>query len=1056
MKLKVFGLFAFVSICLSHQTGFAQEQKDKIAKKVVDATHQDREIILSVKDFDNFTLLDSVRVVIGKQSKYTVNGIAVFENVGTDSITILSKPGYNRLIKKLSLGTMSVFLQKSTEVADGSIVNTSLYSRPAALFSGAAVTLSGDDLRKVNVISFIDALKYYVPSLSVSKNNNNGGDPNALPKIRLRGANALPFSATVGNSQTAQYGVQVAPSSGDFVAANIVSSGTPVIIMDGIQLSLQTALDLDINRIYSVTVLKDATATASYGMRGGNGVILIKTVKPQKGLLNVGITSELQIASADISSFNVLNAIEKLDLESKAGLYTVDLSPYYAKRYDQAYNKGVNTNWLKIPLRQGIGSRHSLSLSGGNDDMTYGLTAAYNDKEGSMKGSSRKTTELGAYFGGRLNAFSFNNQFSYLDVSASNSPYGSFDNYTKQNPYWSPYDPLTGKMQKVMEGVTIGGVLTNFMNPAYNATLATTDAADYSRVSNVTNMSFVFNEKLQLNGTIGITKQSDELNYFLPPNHTAFAEVTPENLATRGLYQYTSNEFTNVEGGLRLQYHNKFGQHEVYATAGQNLMQTSSESAGIIVQGFNVDRLADIAFGAGYATTKPIAGKIVTRYASTFANLVYSYAGRYQLDLSGANDLHSAIGENASRFWAAGLSWNINQESFLTKVDWINHLKLRGSIGTTGNQYFLSYLNRTTYNYYTNQQYIPVGNGSGVIGRGLGNYLTGYANDNLQSPQTLKENIGLDIALFGNRLSMSVDVYQQKTSKLILPDISSLSTSFVNYAYYQNYGSMENKGAEFNVMGTLYKSVRNNLSWNLRLNGAWNKDKVTEIAPYLLTVNSNNNTNANQTRLQPQYLKGYSPSAIWAVPSLGIDPQTGLEVFMKKDGSKTTVWDANDKVLAGDLLPSMAGSFGTDATFRQFSAGIYFNYQLGAKVYNQTVVDRVENANVIYNVDRRAAAQRWSPANTTDFVYKPLSVNGLVSAPTYTTTRMVQKDDKIQCAAIMLGYSLPKKLVSKINAKSIGLKCMINNAFEWGGADMERGIYYPFQRNYTFSLNANF
>lgn len=1030
MKLKVFGLFAFVSICLSHQTGFAQEQKDKIAKKVVDATHQDQEIILSVKDFDNFTLLDSVRVVIGKQSKYTVNGIAVFENVGTDSITILSKPGYNRLIKKLSLGTMSVFLQKSTEVADGSIVNTSLYSRPAALFSGAAVTLSGDDLRKVNVISFIDALKYYVPSFSVFRNNNNGGDPNALPTVRLRGANAFSFATTAGNTATARNGVQVAPSSGDYVASNIVSAGTPIIIMDGIQVSLQTALDFDINSIYSVTVLKDAVATASYGMRGGNGVVLIKTVKPQRGLLNVGITSELQIASADISSFDVLNAIDKLDLESKAGLYAGALSPYYAKRYDQVYNKGINTNWLELPLRQGIGSRHTLNLSGGNDDMTYGLKAAYNDKEGSMKGSSRKTTELGAYFAGRLNAFSFNNQFSYLSAAALNSPYGSFNDYTKLNPYWSPYDPVTGKMQKILESVTIGGIVTNYMNPAYNATLATTDAADYSRVSNVTNMNFVVNEKLQLNGTIGITKQSDELNYFLPPNHTSFGDISAENLATRGAYTYTSNGFTNVEGGLRLQYHNKFGGHEVYATAGQNLIQTSSESAGVIVKGFNVDRLADIAFGNGYSTTKPVAGKIVTRYASTFANLVYSYEGRYQLDLSGANDLHSAIAENGARFWAVGLSWNLNQESFLAQLNWINRLKIRGSIGTTGNQYFLSYLNRTTYNYYTDQQYIPAGTGSGIVGRGLGNYLTGYANDNLQSPQTFKQNVGLDIALFGNSLAMSVDVYKQKTTKLILPVVSLPSTGFVNYTYYQNRGSMENKGLEFNVMGAIYKAVRNNLSWNLRLNGTWNKDMVVE--------------------------EGYSATAIWAVPSLGLDPQTGKEMFLKKDGSKTAIWDANDKVLAGDLLPSMAGSFGTDATFRQFSAGIYFNYQLGAKVYNQTLADRIENADITYNVDRRAAAQRWSPTNTTDFLYKALSVNGLVSDPTYPTTRMVQKDDKIQCATIMLGYTLPKALANKIKAKNIGLRCMLNNAFEWGGADMERGIYYPFQRNYTFSLNANF
>ncbi|MCX2452450.1 SusC/RagA family TonB-linked outer membrane protein [Pedobacter sp. PLR] len=1056
MKLKVFGLFTLVSIYLSPQTGFAQKQNLKIPKKVVDTSRQNPEVILTVKDMDNLALLDSVRIVIGIQSKYTYGGIAVFENIDKDSVVVFRKPGYYGLVKKLRRGTMSVFLQKSTEAADGSIVNTGFYSRPDALFSGAAETVSGEELRSINVLNLFDALKYYVPSLVVFRNNNVGGNPNAIPEVRLRGTNTFPYSATIANNETAKFGVQLAPSSGDYIAANILSSGSPVVIMDGNQVSLQTAMDYDINRIHSVTVLKDAVATASYGMRGGNGVIVIKTLKPQRGLLNVGLVSELQIASADISSYQVLNAKEKLDLENKAGLYAGDLKPFYEQRYDQAYHKGVNTNWLEIPLRQGIGMKHSLNLSGGNDDMVYSISAAYNDKQGSMKGSYRKTTELGAYFGGRFKSFSFSNQFSYLSASAANSAYGSFDNYVKLNPYWSPYDPVTGKMQKVLEQVTLAGKVTNYLNPAYNTTLATTDAADYSRISNVTNMNLVFNEKLQLNGIIGINKQIDELNYFLPPNHTAFAEVSVDNLFTRGSYDYTSNAFLNVEGGLRLQYHNKFGQHEVYATAGQNLIQTSSESTGLIVQGFNVDRLADIAFGVGYLNKKPEVGKIVTRYASTFANFVYSYAERYQLDLSGANDLHSAIGENSNaRFWAAGLSWNAQRESFMEQLSWINKLKIRGSVGLTGNQYFLSYLNRTTYNYFTNQQYIPAGNGTGIIGRGLGNYLTGYANDNLQSPQTFKQNIGLDLAVFDNRFALSLDFYKQKTSKLILPDVSALSTGFVKYAYYQNYGSISNKGLEFNAVAAIYKSTKNNLNWSLRLNGMWNKDKVTEVAPHLLALNKDNNITADQTRLQHQYLIGYSPTAIWAVRSLGIDPQTGKELFQKKDGSGTTVWDANDKIMAGDLLPALTGSFGTDATFRQFSAGIYFSYQLGAKVYNQTLTDRLENADLNYNVDRRANSDRWSQSGA-PFIYKPLAINGLLNAPTYATTRMVQKDDRLQCASIMLGYTLPKMLANKINAKNIGIRCILNNAFELGGAEMERGIYYPFQRNYTFSLNANF
>jgi TonB-linked SusC/RagA family outer membrane protein len=1056
MKLKVFGLFTLVIFYLGHQTGFAQEQKPKISKKIVETTHQGQELILNVKDMDSFTPLDSVRVVVGIQTKYSYGGIVAFEDTGKDSVIILRKPGYYSLVKKLTTGNMKVFLQKSDETADGSFVNTGLYSRPNRVFSGAAVTVSGTDLRKVNSGSFVDALKYYVPSFATNRNNLFGGDPNVLPNVSVRGSNTFSYAATAAKSNTAAKGVQFAPSSADYVASNILSSNNPVIIMDGIQVSLQTAMDFDINSIHSITVLKDASATAAYGMRGANGIIVIKTIKPQSGLLNVGIRSELQIASADLSSFKVLDAKEKLDIESNAGLYQGDYAPYYAQRYDQAYHKGVNTDWLQIPIRQGIGMRHSLSLSGGNDDMVYSVTAAYNDREGSMKGSFRKTTELGAYFGSKIKSFSFDNRFSYLSTAASNSNYGTFDNYTRLNSYWNPYDSETGKMQKIMEEVTIGGKTINYLNPAYNATIATKDVADYSRVSNITNLNLVINEKLKLNGIIGINKQMDEINYFLPPNHTNFADVPIEDFFTRGLYKYTSNSFMNVEGGLKLHYHNQFGKHEIFATAGQNVIQTSSESTGLIVKGFTVDRLADIAFGAGYGTEKPLTGKIITRYASTFANAVYSYADRYQLDLSVANDLHSAIGNGtSSTFWGTGLSWNVHNEVFLKQMKWLNRLKLRGSIGTSGNQYFLSYLNRTTYGYYTDQQYIPAGSGSGVIGRGLGAYLTGYANPGLKSPQTFKQNIGLDVVLMDNRLAFSFELYKQKTTGLILPEVSNASSSFIDYSYYQNLGSIENKGAEFSAIGTIYKAVKNNLRWNISVNGIWNKDKITEVSPHILAWNNDNNLVEDQTRPQDRYLEGYSPTSIWAVQSLGLDPQTGKEIFLKKDGSTTNIWDANDKVLAGDLRPSLVGAFGTDVSFRQFSAGIYFNYQLGAKVYNQTLADRIENANIIYNVDRRAYNERWSQPNT-EFIYKPLSVNGLVSDPTYATTRFVQKDDRIQCSSIMFGYTIPKLWASKIKAKNIGIRCMLNNAFEWGGAEMERGIYYPFQRNYTFSLNANF
>jgi len=1041
MTQKVYHLLILVLVCLICQSANAQQSGESKPTSVI-AAHVVKNITVSVKDLQTSKPIDSARVVLSGKVGYTRNGLVTIDGVAENALISVTKAGYYMQSKKISANAMEIFLVKSIEdEPDASTVNNGLYLIPVSSFSGSATTINGNDLRRVNPNNFVEAVRFFVPSLNVIVNNNNGNNPNALPQINLRGSNSFPYAATVANNNNAANGVQASPSSADFVAASTTAAGTPVILLDGIQVSLQTAADIDMTRIQSVTVLKDASATAVYGMRGGAGVIAIQTVRP-KGIVNVSLTSQVQIATADISSYHLLNAQQKLAVEAKAGLIN-------------STNSGANTNWLSMPLNTGVGTKNSLALSGGDNDVTYGLNASYNDIEGSMKGSNRKIADLGAYFGGHFGSFSFSNSFSFMGTNSANSPYGALNNYAGLNPYWNPYDPGTGKMVKILATSITGSTTVNYFNPAYNATIATTDVAKYSRFANTTNLNWVIARGLQLDGVIGFSKQSDQSDYFLPPDNTAFGNVNLNDVFTRGSYNYTTSSFTNAEGKLSLQYQRSFGKGKLLATVGENIIQTNSEAAGILVTGFTVDRMADIAFGANYGNSKPSGNQITTRYLSSFGSLAYSYDERYQVDLSGAQDYYSNTGANPTRYAAAGLSWNAANEAFLKSCNWVNGLKIRTSVGTTGNQSFLAYQNQTTYNYLTDQQYVAAGSSIATIGQGLGAYLTGFANPNLKAPQTLKMNAGLDAALFGSRLLVDFDIYQQKTTNLLLPDVSTPSTGFLNYAYYQNYGGIENKGFEFSLIANLFKAEKNNFSIDLTFNGIHNKSIITSVSPFINNLNVANNTTANQTAVQPQYIVGNSPTAIWAVPSLGIDPANGKEIFQSKAGATTENWNANDKVVAGDMTPSLTGSFGTDVTYKQFAFGMYFRYQLGAKVYNQTLAD-MENADLTYNVDSRAAsAQRWT-AGMTNALYKGISANGLLSNPTYATTRFVQNDNKIQAGSLMLSYQLPVAVAHRMGAKGLTLRLLANNAFQLGGADMQRGIYYPFQRNYTTSLNVNF
>jgi len=1030
---------------------YQQAPNDSVPKKMVQG------VKITVKDLMDGSGLDSVYISVGVKRGYTDNnGVIEFDSVPVGNMVLVSKAGYLVQSKKVK-ADMQFRLGKRGTQSQINDYRNGLYERPPEHFSGAATIVSGNDLRKINPLNFTEALKYYDPSFIVARDNNYGDDPNVHSSIKIRGSYNFPASATIahqsGNSAT---GVQLNPSVGDYVADNIANPDQPVILLNGVQVALQTALDIDINRIEKITILKDAAATSIYGVRGGNGVLLIQTTLPKKGNLNINYSGQVQISTPDLSSFHLLNASEKLQLEQAAGFYNNNPS-LYQSRLDQV-NNGVNTDWLKIPVRTGVGSKHTLSLDGGDDDMNYGLDFSFNDIKGVMKGAGRKNVNFGGYISMRIKNAVISNYISYIKSDASNSPYGSFSEYARQNPYWNPYDSVTGGMNRIMEEYSYQGNTVRYYNPAYNGTISTTDNTAYSRISNLTAINWMIGHGFRLDGKFGISKQSDEHNIFLPPSHTIFAGYAPGEFFKRGKYNQTTSGFLSMEGTLNLHYNKKVDLHQFYASSGVTTLETRSESTGIELIGFTTDKLSDLAFGNAYSNQRPTTGKIVTRLVSGYGNFTYSYDNRYQFEASANADASSQFGENnrVAPHWSVGASWNLHQERFFHENKILNQLRVRATLGTAGNQYFQSYLGKTNYNYYTDRQYIQGGSNSSTRGIGLGAFLTGFANKDLKAPETQKQNIGMDAVLLQNRLFVRVEAYRNKSKDLVLPVVSALSTGFVNFTYYDNPGAIENKGIEFDLNYTIIRNVKKAITWTVRLNGIHNEDRITAASGYLDEVNKANDAmSVDQTRPQPRYVSGQSLSGIWAVRSSGIDPATGQEKFLKADGTETFTWDASDKILAGDLSPKWSGSFGTSVSVKNITAGIYFNYQFGAKHYNQTLADKLENADLTYNVDSRAAGSRWKQPGD-NALYKQLSINGMTTSPTYATTRFIESNDLINCSAIGLGYELPGNIIEKIKAKTLKLGFVANNVFRTGNNNRERGIYYPFNRMYSFSITAGF
>ena len=1028
---------------------FQKTPEDSIPSRLILKTR------ITIKDLSDGYTMDSVLVTVGSKKGYTdKSGYVEFDSILKESLVTASKNGYLVSSKKVKPDlTIRLAKRESSSAAN---YHNGLYGRPLEHFSGASTVVLGAELRKLNPLNFIEALKFFAPSVVASRDNNYGDNPNVPSSVKIRSVYSFPASATIVNQSSTNTNVQLNPSSGDFIADNVANPDQPVILLDGVQVALQSVLDIDINRIDRVTILKDASATSQYGVRGGNGVLLIQTRKPAAGNFNITYSAQVQITTPDVSSYNFLNATDKLKLEQTAGLHTNN-DLLYQKRLYQV-NKGVNTDWLSVPTQNGVGTKHYLALEGGDDDLGYGLDFSYNNIQGVMKGASRKSTNIGGYINTRIKTLNISNYFSYTRSDATNSPYGGLSNYAKQNPYWNPYDSVNGGFAKVLEQYSYQGTVVRNYNPAYNGTLSTTDTRMYSRLSDLLSLNWNIGHGFKFDGRLSFNKQFDEENIFLPPGHTKFGSYPPEDFFKRGTYNQTSSDFVSAEAAFNLNYTKRIGLNQLYASAGMMAMETNSESAGIQLSGFTSDRLTDIAFGKAYSNSRPETGVIKTRLASAYSNFTYSYDNRYQVEITGNADESSQFGKNnlVAPHWSVGASWNVHQERFFHENKILNSLRLRGSIGTAGNLFYQSYLSHTSFDYYTDRQYIQTGSSYGTHGIGLGAYLTGFANDNLKSPETEKQNLGLDVVLLQNRLFITVDAYRNKTKNIVLPVTSPASTGFFNFNYYDNVGAIESKGVEFDLNYRVINNSRKGIVWSVIVNGIHNEDRIKSISNYLEALTyANDAPPVDQTRLQPHYLVGQSPSGIWAVHSLGIDPSTGKEKFLNADGTETFTWSTANKTLAGDLSPKLQGSFGTTLTVKNISAGIYCNYQFGASYYNQTLADYVENADINYNVDARAAKNRWTQPGDRA-LYKPLSVNGMLTSPTYVTTRFVEKNDFINCAALSLSYSLPENIVSQVGAKYAKLGFVANNAFQTSIMEAQKGTNYPFQRMYTFLITTSF
>ena len=484
-------------------------------------------------------------------------------------------------------------------------------------------------------------------------------------------------------------------------------------------------------------------------------------------------------------------------------------------------------------------------------------------------------------------------------------------------------------------------------------------------------------------------------------------------------------------------------------------MSTTSEYTSSHYRGFPSGEFHAPNFAAEIYL-KPTRTTDTRRLVGFLLSANYTWNDIYLADFSVRFDGSSEFGADQkwAPFWSGGLGINIHNYNFLNDSRIINQLKLRASYGQTGKVDFPAYSATTRYATY-DRWYTT----------GFGVYLKALGNTNLKWETTNKLNIGTDLTFWNDRINIVFDYYHNKTVDLIT-DVTLPGSSGFTY-YKDNLGETLNEGVDLQVRFDIYRDK----DWNVSLWGNLNhnENEILKVSDALKAYNDqvnnsykdaedgqeSNNIISDDIYSEPimKYEEGASLTSIFAMRSMGIDPVTGREIFLERDGSLSKTWKAAEQVVVGDTEPKASGSFGCNLTYKNLSLFASFSYDWGKQTYNQTLVDQVENADIQNsNVDRRVLTDRWQKPG--DIV--PLKDIREQSRTTLPTSRFVQDENVLSLSSLTLSYDFNTNWLKKICLKTLRLEMSTSEIFRVSSVRLERGTSYPFARSVNFSLRATF
>lgn len=913
--------------------------------------------------------------------------------------------------------------------------------------TGAVGSVRGETLEKYAVTNVEQALSGRIPGVDVSVNS---GQPGGTPRIQIRGA------------------------------TSVSNTNDPLYVVDGVMLNVERLAGsthsinfIDPSNIESIEVLKDASATAIYGARGANGVVLITTKKGSRdgghvayqGYTSFGdVTRRLDLMNADefltVEDIAYQNA-EKFDPTGfgrgqyedplvKRRRFVIGNTLGNPELFDESLAPLYDTDWQDEAFQTTVTQNHNLSFTGGDQNTTFGLFLTYRDEDGAVKGSW-------------LDRYSA--RFSFESKLKPWLTAGGGINYNKQR-------------ERLLEGWTLRSIFQNIpIMPVKYPDGTWADTEIYPGVESPNQQQYAAEDN-RLRGTQDILGNIYAMVHFTPKLY--WKTMVATNSIRQEMKNYAGKDvpkLSETQGGIAslsaltaetwqfenlLNYQNTFGEaHRLDAILGQSLLTSNRFSNNSTTWGFLDDYYQYNNLGTG-SNPRP-SGSSASKYsmASFFGRVNYSLHDKYLLTATGRFDGSSKFGKSHRYgfFPSVALGWMVSEENFLKDHRTISNLKLRTSYGLTGNSEIANY-----------QYEAGLGSYAAVFGnsRAVGIGLSGLANSDLKWETNKQFDIGIELSLFNNRLNVEMDLYRRVSTDMLLNRPVPRSSGFATV--YQNIGNMGNKGLELAL--SAYPVQRASFSWRTDLNWSLNRNEVLKLhdgADILLGTAAGSSTGSIiREGLPVNSFLGFVRLGTWsndeADEAARYNRRPGDIKFQDTNGDGAITTD--DQVILGKGLPDGYGSFVNTLTYGNFDLSLDIQFQYGNKVMWEMMAV-LEDRTGAYNNMLRSVKNAWTPENQHTVIAqsKPLAVG----YDTKNDTHRLKDGSFIRGRNLMLGYNFPSRWISARHIQSLRVYAATQNFFlisDYPGYDPEvssfseefsrgRASYgdYPKPRLFVLGLN---